>query len=59
MRSWHGHIANVGTVVLSSVVPPVLNNVYIEALHSPASGGAFGDIDSVDSILDASTGLAV
>lgn len=42
MKNWHGHIANVGTVVLSSAVPlPSLNNLYIKTDMQLAYGGPF------------------
>ena len=42
MKNWHGHIANVGAVALSSAVPPPsLNNVYIQTEMRLADGGPF------------------
>ncbi len=47
MKNWHGHIANVGTVVLSSAVPPPpsLNNIYINTEMRLAEGGSFAVVE--------------
>lgn len=43
MKYGYEHIAEmVASCRYCAVPPPSLNNLYIEALHSPAPGGAFG-----------------